>query len=147
MYNGRTLNHSPLCRLEWSVGAAGQSVDFSAMTQVAAATLSSGLPDIWWKIYLLLFLPSTSLLLFSSSFIFQSLFPSLTPTFQIYCIVLALLGCHTEQDEKPGKQLISRSNWQEDGCVCACVFLLVRLYVLVIGHTSVCVCVYLLQYI
>lgn len=47
-----------------------------------------------------------------------SLFSSHTPTFHISCIVSALLGCHTEQDEKLGKQLISCANWQEDSCVC-----------------------------
>lgn len=50
-----------------------------------------------------------------------SLFLSQPPTFHISCIVPALLGCHTEQDEKPGKQLSSCTKWQEESCVNVCV--------------------------
>lgn len=127
--NTRELRLSPLlssslCRLEWSVGAGGQSLAVSVMIQVAAATLSSSLADTWWKTYLFALLPLTSLVFVSlllhfsprPSFSNNSFF-SLNPTFQISCIVSALLGYHTEQDEKPGKQLISCANWQGRGVV------------------------------
>ena len=146
MYHGRTLSPSPsssLCLVEWSVGAAGQSVVFSVMTQVAAATLSSGLPDIWWKIYL--FLSTSPLFSSTSLFILHfSISVSLPhPHLSDSCIVSALLGCHTEQDEKPGKQLISCANWQEGSCVSVCVS-----ETACVGNKAWCIllCVYLLQY-
>lgn len=47
MHQGRAL--SSVALVEWSVGAAGQSLVFSVMTQVAAAALSLGLPDVMEK--------------------------------------------------------------------------------------------------
>lgn len=138
MYHGENSPSlsSFLCRLEWSVGAAGQSVVLIVMTQVAAATLSSGLGDIRWKIYLFLLLPLTSLV-FSSTFLFILHFPISffgpalrhLPPFR-FPVLFQLFWAVTQNKMRNWESSLSTVPTDRRGVVR--VFVLVRLYVLVI---------------
>lgn len=124
---------SSLCHLEWSVGAADQSVVLSGMTQVAAATLSSGHAVVWWRMSL--FLSSFD---FSSTFLFILLSPIcrsplLSPphTFSDFWVLFQLSWAVTQNKMRNLESSLSAmpTDRSVSLCVCVCVYVfLIRLY-------------------